>query len=498
LANNNYQIQQNNICQFCQSKIKSKEDFITCPSCLSVYHIECWYENKGCAVYGCNYKLPNSDSEPKIFNIENILINAEFFINKKQYSEAINECNRILNVYPDEIGAKRLYNSAVTALNLKMKILADAEDAFEKKDYKSAEVFYKNSFYYINESEHNIINNKLQIIRDAIPAYQRKIFFKKAAAYLLTVLILLTLTFLLYYYIYLEEDREYYAIEKEDNTEDIHIAENQIFRYENFIRKYENGRFRINAIEKINLISANIIRKLYKDDWKTALKYLNKIDENSNPKLHNDLFIMLYTTAETEYTKFKSNAKRFNAQRKFVESKNETEKALNIINYFPGTEIDKDKINLNSNLNLLNRKISYLIKYKDIEKELDEKIEELKKSKEVESGNIVKVNAIIVEEKSPTYYLAKNIFDNNLIALKTNDVTYYKKGDVVILECKKSGKINVNDDKLGEIILPLYKFGSFSRENSNVSSFDVESLVQRLDYLRTQKNKIDSLLSLSL
>jgi len=314
----------------------------------------------------------------------------------------------------------------------------------------------------------------------------------------LTVLILLTLTFLLYYYIYLEEDREYYAIEKEDNTEDIHIAENQIFRYENFIRKYENGKFRINAIEKINLLSSNIIRKLYKDDWKTALKYLNKIDENSNPKLHNDLFNMLYTAAETEYTKFKSNAKRFNAQRKFVESKNETEKALNIINYFPGTDIDKDKLTLNSNLNLLNRKISYLIKYKDIEKELDEKIEELKKSREVESGNIVKVNAIIVEEKSPTYYLAKNIFDNNLIALKTNEVTYYKKGDVVILECKKSGKINVNDDKLGEINLPLYKFGSFSKENSNVSSFDIESLVQRLDYLRTQKNKIDSLLSLSL
>jgi hypothetical protein len=498
LANNNSQIQQNNICQFCQSKIKSKEDFITCPSCLSVYHIECWYENKGCAVYGCNYKLQNTDSEPKIFNIENILINAEFLINKKQYSEAINECNRILNVYPDEIEAKRLYNSAVTALNVKLKILADAEDAFERKDYKSAEVFYKNSFYYINESEHNIINNKLQIIRDAIPAYQRKIFFKKAASYLLTVLILLTLTFLLYYYIYLEEDREYYAIEKEDNTEDIHIAENQIFRYENFIRKYENGKFRINAIEKINLLSSNIIRKLYKDDWKTALKYLNKIDENSNPKLHNDLFNMLYTAAETEYTKFKSNAKRFNAQRKFVESKNETEKALNIINYFPGTDIDKDKLTLNSNLNLLNRKISYLIKYKDIEKELDEKIEELKKSREVESGNIVKVNAIIVEEKSPTYYLAKNIFDNNLIALKTNEVTYYKKGDVVILECKKSGKINVNDDKLGEINLPLYKFGSFSKENSNVSSFDIESLVQRLDYLRTQKNKIDSLLSLSL
>jgi hypothetical protein len=498
LENNNSHIQQNKICQFCQSKIKSKEDFITCPSCLSVYHIECWYENKGCAVYGCNYRLQDSETETRIFNVDNILVNVEFLINKKLYTEAINECNRILNVYPDEIRAKRLYNNAVTSLNVKLKILSDAEDAFDKKEYKSAETFYKNSLYYINESEQHIINNKLQIIKEAIPAYQRKIFLKKAATYLLTFLVLLTLTFLLYYYIYLEEDREYYAIEKEDNTEDVQMTENQIFRYEHFIRKYENGRYNTKAIEKINLLSSNLIRKLYKDDWKTAIKFLNKIDENTNPKLYSDLFTLIYTTAESEYIKSKANAKRFNAQRKFVEAKNETEKALHIINYFPGTDIDKDKLNLSSNLNLLNRKISYLVKYKDIEKELDEKIEELNKNREVEIGNIVRVNAIIIDVKNPTYYLAKNILDNNLIAIKMNEIQNYKKGDFVTLECKKSGKISINDDKLGEMNINLYKSGNFSKENGYMSSFDVESIVQRLEYLKTQKNKIDSLFSLSL
>jgi len=246
------------------------------------------------------------------------------------------------------------------------------------------------------------------------------------------------------------------------------------------------------------LLSSTLIQKIYKDDWKTALKYLNKIDENSNPKLYSDLFKSLYSVAESEYIKYKSGAKRFNSQKKFVEAKNETEKALSIVGYFPGTDIERDKGILNTNLNLLNRKISYLAKYKDIEKELNEKTEELKKNQEIETGGIVKINAIITDEKSPNYYIAKNIFDNNIIAIKTTDLTYYKKGDVVILECRKSGKINIKDDKLGDLSVPLYKFGNLPKENNYSASYDIESLVQRLEYLKSQKSKIDSLLSLSL
>jgi hypothetical protein len=207
---------------------------------------------------------------------------------------------------------------------------------------------------------------------------------------------------------------------------------------------------------------------------------------------------MLYSEAEKEYSKYKSNAKHLNTLRKFLEAKNETEKALSVINYFPGTNIDREKNIINFNLNLLNKKISFLIRYKEIEKELNEKTEELKKNHEIENGEIVKINAIITEEKSPTLFIARNIFDNKLIALKTNDITNYKRGDVVILECRKSGKLNINGDNLGEINVPMYKIGNTMKEDVNSSSFDKESLVQRLDYLKSQKNKIDSLLSISL
>ncbi len=498
MASNNSQIQQNNICQFCQSKIKSKEDFITCPSCLSVYHIECWYENKGCAVYGCNYKIQNSDQDSKIFNIDNIIVNAEYLINKRQYSEALNECNRILFADPGNLEAKKLYNKAISLINVKLKILNDADNCFEKKDYKSAEIYYKNALSYIDESDQGTVKARLEVIKDAIPALQRKNFYKNAITLGLTVIIFITVAFLAYYYIYLEEDRDYYAIEREDNTDDIHSMENQIFRYEHFLRKYESGKFSMNASEKINLLSASLIQKIYKEDWKTSLKYLNKIDDDTYPKLHNDLFNMLYSEAEKEYSKYKSNAKHLNTLRKFLEAKNETEKALSVINYFPGTNIDREKNIINFNLNLLNKKISFLIRYKEIEKELNEKTEELKKNHEIENGEIVKINAIITEEKSPTLFIARNIFDNKLIALKTNDITNYKRGDVVILECRKSGKLNINGDNLGEINVPMYKIGNTMKEDVNSSSFDKESLVQRLDYLKSQKNKIDSLLSISL
>ncbi|MBL0106778.1 MAG: hypothetical protein IPP52_05685 [Ignavibacteria bacterium] len=45
------------ICTFCQTPIKNEAEEYSCPSCSSPYHTDCWFENKGCAVYGCGEKL---------------------------------------------------------------------------------------------------------------------------------------------------------------------------------------------------------------------------------------------------------------------------------------------------------------------------------------------------------------------------------------------------------------------------------------------------------
>jgi hypothetical protein len=41
------------LCAICQSPVSVEEPKIACPACRAEYHAECWQENGGCAVYGC-------------------------------------------------------------------------------------------------------------------------------------------------------------------------------------------------------------------------------------------------------------------------------------------------------------------------------------------------------------------------------------------------------------------------------------------------------------
>ena len=41
------------LCPICQVPIQPGESTTQCPDCKTLYHAECWTENKGCGVYGC-------------------------------------------------------------------------------------------------------------------------------------------------------------------------------------------------------------------------------------------------------------------------------------------------------------------------------------------------------------------------------------------------------------------------------------------------------------
>jgi predicted RNA-binding Zn-ribbon protein involved in translation (DUF1610 family) len=41
------------LCAICQSPLQEGEAVVSCPACHSPYHTECWEENGGCAIYGC-------------------------------------------------------------------------------------------------------------------------------------------------------------------------------------------------------------------------------------------------------------------------------------------------------------------------------------------------------------------------------------------------------------------------------------------------------------
>lgn len=50
------------VCPYCQTNIKNSADVIICSSCKTPHHKECWEENKGCTVFGCD-KNPNTGNK---------------------------------------------------------------------------------------------------------------------------------------------------------------------------------------------------------------------------------------------------------------------------------------------------------------------------------------------------------------------------------------------------------------------------------------------------
>ena len=169
-------------------------------------------------------------------------------------------------------------------------------------------------------------------------------------------MILLTAGYFYYYYYYLQEERDFANIEKSDNISDINAIESQITKYERYIVKYTNGKLKDRAQDKIYYFSSVIVRKLYREDWKTSLTYLKKIDENSNPITHNELFNLIYDRANEDYKSIYSKAKKLDTQKKFSEAKDELNRALSITEFFPESGLSKSKSTLDLNINLINKK----------------------------------------------------------------------------------------------------------------------------------------------
>ena len=487
-------------CQYCQSNIKLNEDYILCPSCSAPYHKDCWYENEGCAVYGCNYKIVlEKEGNIKTFSSKDILTECEYLINRKNYTEAINKCNALLNIEPDNIDAKAIYNRIVTLINTKLQLLEQGDTSFENKDYKAAEIYFKNSLDYLNDAESALVNSKIQVIKEAIPKLLRKRKINNIIIYLVLIMILLTAGYFYYYYYFLQEERDFANIEKSDNISDINAIESQITKYERYISKYANGKLTDRAQDKIFYLSSVIVRKLYREDWKTSLTYLKKIDENSNPVTHNELFNLIYDRANADFKNIYSKAKKLDTQKKFSEAKDELNRALSITEFFPESELSKSKSTLDLNINLINKKISYERKISDIEKEISLKRDELKKLESPDKNIIVHLNAEIIEEKSPSLYIARNFDDENIVAIRGNNNRYIS-GQQVNLDCENKGTITIYDNNQKEVTLPLFKIYNKNFENELFSSnnFEKESIIQRLNYLNEQRVKIDSILNLKL
>lgn len=49
------------ICPYCRAEIKGSDHIQICSLCKTPHHLDCWQENKGCTVYGCNNAPPDEE-----------------------------------------------------------------------------------------------------------------------------------------------------------------------------------------------------------------------------------------------------------------------------------------------------------------------------------------------------------------------------------------------------------------------------------------------------
>jgi Prokaryotic RING finger family 1 len=64
-------------CPFCRSHAEKPSALIVCSGCKTYYHRECWFQNQGCSVFGCNgimRELKKGISEPKWLSALRIVV----------------------------------------------------------------------------------------------------------------------------------------------------------------------------------------------------------------------------------------------------------------------------------------------------------------------------------------------------------------------------------------------------------------------------------------
>ncbi len=258
--------------------------------------------------------------------------------------------------------------------------------------------------------------------------------------------------------------------------------------------KYPDSKFRDRANEKISAMSENLIKQIYADDWRVSLEYLKKINTTDNPKTYSDLYRLIYSTANSEFQQIKKEAAKLDGQKKFSEARAQVEKNLALIENFRNTELERQRQQLIDVKNLLNKKISYTAKVRDIEKEINEKTDELKKIEPgLGTGDIVIIEGRVVK-KTESGYVIKSLSDKKLYAVKSDRLIYEPGEDAAITGYKK-GKTEIRDDAGNTMILPTI---IVLPDRVSALDSDKNSILQRLNYLKEQKGKIDSVLKIGI
>lgn len=491
ITNNNSEL----ICHHCLKEIEDAHERYFCKACGLSYHDLCWEKENGCAVISCSQKniLLNPLFQSSV-PVRELLIHIEYLLNLKKYNEAINECSRILNAEKNNLEAKVYYNRAVSALNIKMKIYESAESSMNKKEYRASAMFLTDYLKYCDKEESEYINSRIRYINELLPTMNRKKVIVGSLYALIIFTFILTIGFLVYRLVYMKEEIEYAEIESQDNFTDIKSMEHQISKYEKFANKYSDGKFKENALDKILKLSTEVANKICESDWRTSLVYLKKIDNKQNPITFKEIYDKVKRSAEKELSALRADARECDNKKKYLDARDRIEKSLALIENFPESEFLKLRQSLYDSKNLLNKKVGLIVKSKDIEKEIEQRITELKSADpEIKFDKILQISGKVMK-KSGEYTIIKSFEDKKLYAVK-NTNSSYSVGEEIIISGIKGGKAEISDDASNIMIVPIINDISGNDKQDFNSR---ENIIQRLQYLKGQKERIDSLLNIGI
>ena len=252
------------------------------------------------------------------------------------------------------------------------------------------------------------------------------------------------------------------------------------------------------AMDRIKNYSYQISSIYYKDDWKLALKYYNKIKGSLEPDDAKALYNNIYNIAYEEYMQKVSNGKKLNGNGKFSESMNELNNAKLILTVFPETPMYKELNILEANISLLSKKIASVVKYNELEREIREQDKMLVNITSSGSpGSITRIiSARVTERRDDGIYLCREPDSRTIIAIKDKDENYTV-GQAILVNTERTGDYKYRDYGK-DIELALYEVIPRDAVPKSVDSEERQAILERINNLKDQKVKIDSLFKLSL
>ena len=488
------------VCQYCHSYIKSKEDMLVCPKCSAVYHIDCWYENEGCASYGCDYKLSTSTKKTvRHFSVGDALTEAEYYLNCRKYFESLALCRQIIQADADNIEAKKIYNKMTEILNAKNNLIRRGDISYDEGDLKNAKKFYEEALSYTDETESEILKSKLKIIEERYSLYLKR---KKKIRYSVNAVLLaivIVLAGLVYYTLFLREAREYNEIERNSSGyEDSETIEKMISGYEQFLVKYKDDKYYTKAKQQINRLSSSLAEAYLPLDYRDAYKFFIKIDTSVDNTEYSELRSKMQARFRFEFKEQFDKAKQYNRSGEYVSAKECLDKVKGLIELSPQFATESDRNKVNNAINLMNKKSSSLTKLKSVNDEIKSKTDELDELLGISNEKVYNISLQIKQKKSDGLYIAEDINSKETIAVISGEE--YSSGEYDNAVCIKRGNMLYEKTDGKQIKIGKYEIINKSKaiyyEETYIKS-QKEMLAERISNLRIQRAALDSVLKIS-